>query len=56
MSDFIGELYVPNLDVTYCILYNVYYTTILGSEKIGNLNIKTKLFDFEEHIVIGWLS
>ena len=23
---------------------------------IGNLNIKTKMFDFEEHVLIGWLA
>ena len=29
---------------------------ILGSEMIGNLNIKTKMFDFEEGILIDWLT
>ena len=23
---------------------------------IGNLNVKTKMFDLEEHVVIGWLA
>ena len=29
---------------------------ILGSEMIGNLNIKTKMFDFEERVLTGWLA
>ena len=32
------------------------YTTLLGPEMIGNLNIKTKLFDFEERVLIGWVA
>ena len=28
---------------------------ILALEKIGNLNIKTKIFDFEARVLIGWL-
>ena len=31
-------------------------TTILGSEMIDKLCIKTKMFDFEEHLLIGWLA
>ena len=31
-------------------------TFILGPEMIGNLNIKTKMFDFEECVLIGWLA
>ena len=30
--------------------------TILGSEMIGNPNIKTKMFEFEERVLIGWLA
>ena len=30
--------------------------SILGSEMIGNLNIKSKMFDFEERVLIGWLA
>ena len=33
-----------------------YFANILGSEIIGNLNIKTKMFDFEERVLIGWLA
>ena len=28
---------------------------ILMPEKIGNLNINTKIFDFDARILIGWL-
>ena len=34
-------------------LYNYYY--IYTREKLGNLNIKTKMSDFEERVLIGWL-
>ena len=30
--------------------------TILGSEMIDNLNIKTKMLNFELRVLIGWLS
>ena len=30
--------------------------TILGSEMIGNLNIKTKIFDLEERALTVWLA
>ena len=29
---------------------------ILGSEMIGNFSIKTKRFDFEERVLIGWVA
>ena len=31
-------------------------TTILSLEKIENLNIETKMFDFEAYVLIGWLA
>ena len=34
----------------------VRYTSILAARKVGHLNIKTKMFDFEAHILIGWLA
>ena len=37
-----------------CILYNS--ETILAVRKIGHLNIRTKLFEFEAHVLIGWLA
>ena len=30
--------------------------SILGSEMIDNLSIKTNMFDFEERALIGWLA
>ena len=38
--------------------YRIYdkSTTLLGSEMIGNFNIKTKTFEFEERVLIGWLA
>ena len=30
--------------------------SILGSEVMGNLNIKRRTFDFEERVLIGWLA
>ena len=29
---------------------------ILAVRKVGHLNIKTKMFDFEAHVLIGWLA
>ena len=29
---------------------------ILGSEMIGNINMITKSFDFEERVLIGWVA
>ena len=34
----------------------VRYTSILAVRKVGHLNTKTKMFDFEAHILIGWLA
>ena len=30
--------------------------TILGSEKIDNLNTKTNISDFEARVLIGWVA
>ena len=30
--------------------------TILAVRKVGHLNIKTKMFDFEARVLIGWLA
>ena len=32
------------------------YSIILAVRKVGHLNIKTKLFDFEARVLIGWLA
>ena len=32
------------------------YTIIYTRETLGNLKIKTKIFDFEERVLIGWLA
>ena len=32
------------------------YNNILDVRKIGHLNIKTKMFDIEARVLIGWYS
>ena len=32
------------------------YSAILGPEMVDNLNIKTKMLNFEVRVLIGWLS
>ena len=46
---------------TYILIYIRYiiqsqYTIIYTREALGNLKIKTKMFDFEERVLIGWLA
>ena len=36
-------------------MYTLYNCYIYTREKLGNLKIKTKIFDFEVHVLIGWL-
>ena len=38
------------------ILEENFNCAMLGSEMIGNLNINTKMFDFDERVLIGWLA
>ena len=37
-------------------VYCVMYMTILAVRKIGHLNIKSKIFDIEARVLIGWYS
>ena len=37
-------------------LYSMNKINILAVRKVGHLNIKTKMFDFETRILIGWLA
>ena len=53
--------YIPlipsiNRNILLTLINNDSETVILGSEIIRNLNIKAKLFDFEELVLIGWLA
>ena len=33
-----------------------WFISILAVRKVGHLNIKTKMFDFEARVLIGWLA
>ena len=37
-----------NVFTDMCVVY------ILTLRKVGHFNIKTKMFDFEAHVLIGW--
>ena len=58
---YICTAYIPLIpsitrNILLTLINNDSETVILGSEMIGNLNIKAKLFDFEELVLIGWLA
>ena len=38
------------------IIGNIHACSILVVRKVGHLNIKTKMFDFEVRVLIGWLT
>ena len=43
--------------IIYVPFFNIFsYINILAVRKVGHLNIRTKMFDFEARVLIGWLA